>query len=42
LAELVAGKSLRNPIKIELDKADYKIKFNDLDLKSYENRLLSA
>jgi len=42
LAELVAGKILRNPIKIELDKADHKIKFNDLDFKSSEDRLLSA
>lgn len=44
LAQLVSGKLLSKPLKIECDKAQNKIYFNDTDIETYEkkNCLISA
>ncbi|CAF1037658.1 unnamed protein product [Brachionus calyciflorus] len=38
LSELVNGKVLRAPMRIELDQLDNKVKFNEMDFETYEKQ----
>lgn len=44
LTELVNGKLLRHPLRIEMDKEENKVKFNGYDIDTYEkqNALVGA
>ncbi len=39
MSEHVAGRILKKPLKIELDQAQNKVLFNELDIDTYEKKL---